>query len=82
MEDDILQLLSLVAEANRLAAYMNRDSAFELQLKTFTFDSMTGEGVKEHDKHYGHHLEIQKPYGKHVKQARHERLNHLNDSWD
>ena len=47
MEDDILQLLSLVAEANRLAAYMNRDSAFELQLKTFTFDSMTGEGVKE-----------------------------------
>lgn len=61
-EEDILQLLALVAEANTLAAYMNMDFVFEVQLKNFDFDSMTGEGMKEHDKHYGHHLEIAKPF--------------------
>lgn len=50
VEDDIQQLLGLVQEANHLAAYMNQDYLFELQLKNYTFDSMTSEGVKEHDK--------------------------------
>ena len=58
VEDDIQQLLGLVQEANHLAAYMNQDYLFELQLKNYTFDSMTSEGVKEHDKSYGNLFSI------------------------